>query len=391
MIVKNIEQFNDFFASNGQNSLILTLFEDDKITQNGLDLVTYLAENIDKLSDEVHEVILNIPYEKLHKSVFEYFFKLNEKLAQKESATLKFCVKHSQTIDVFDTRSADIYWDFDTIFNANMGIDDVCSFLRSSPLSPLEMLAYIHHYISTLAPYSQSNGIVYSWKNKDQFFAGAYQKLPEVVCAGFSSLMNEIIDNLNIPELKCEILSLDILNKKKGKTESHTRCLVTIQDSKYGIDQAVFDDTTWDNIAVTEGKACYAHFAMPNNSLDDEANTRYHYSYPDKFEYAKCKANMAIVDENLSCDNYNRSLNKIDQKMIETAFFNMLSYSHSDKSFDEVYTLLKNMAKSSLEEQTKREFSGNLTREEPQLTKEQARAIFDEKRKLDTTTIDMGI
>ena len=282
-VANSIEKIEEYLELGGRGTLVLTIFERGEITQKGLDLVDYLADNIDRLSDDAHDIVLNIPYEKLPKNVFENFFNLDNKLKQKPNSVIKFCVKHMNTIQVFDKRTADVCWDFDTIVNANASIDNVCDFLRNSGLSPFEMLAYILHYVSTVAPYSRSHQDKYMWRDKDQFFAGAYQKLPEVVCTGYSSLMKEIIDNLDMPELKCNIISLEFLNKNTHHRDSHARCLVRVQDAKYGLEQMVFEDATWDNPSVTQNIACYTHFAMPNHSLENSANGHYVYSYPDVF------------------------------------------------------------------------------------------------------------
>ena len=286
---------------------------------------------------------------------------------------LIFSVKHSKTIDVFDTRVQTICWDFDTIVKANSEIDRVCDFIRKSKFSPLEALAFIHDYVSTVTAYSptQEN---HKWNDKDQFFAGAFLKLPEFVCAGYSSLMKEIIDNLGMPELSCEIFSIEFTHLKKHRTERHARCFVCVNDQKYGVNQTVFDDPTWDNDNDLTHK--FTHFAMPNDSLEKARNGLYEYCYPEKIEYAKNKANVEYVDENLCHDNFNHSENQIDQLMIEKVYFNVLQKTFKEMSFEEIYHKLQDMVEKSYDEQELREFKGNLTSKTPLLSPFEAKSLY---------------
>ena len=370
----SLNELKNFLVLQETNSLCLKVFNGFDVDENGLEMTRYLVRHFDEIGDNVNEIVLNVPYEKMSFSVLNEFSLLNQKVMA-GNKSLNVCVKHAKTTDVFDRREAEIYWDFNAIARANKEIDDVCNFLRKSNLSPFEMLAYIHDYVATIAPYKFSSE-KHLWTDKDQFFVGAYQDSPEVVCVGYAMLMKEIIDNLNMSELQCEILSIEADHLIKKEKFSHARCLVKIKDKKYGLDQAVFDDATWDNTMVTGKPMCYAHFAMPNNSLEDSANGHYHYYYPEKREYENNKANFEFVDENLYQDNYNRSQNTIDQAMIETAYFNVIDAKYPDKSFDEKYDILKDYAKYSFEEQSERDFKGYFKSGEILLTKDLAKKLY---------------
>ena len=354
--VKTIIELKDFFESKQTDELNLIIFDENGITFEGFQMIDFLTKNIDNLKDNVQNIIVTIPYEKLPKSQFKKFYNLYKKSAS-QNRILNFCVKHFYREGFRDLEN-DVYWDFETILKANSSIDKVCSFLKSSGLSPLEMLAYIHDYVSTIAEYRWSQDENHGWHNKDQFFAGAYLKIPENVCMCQSTLMKEIIDNLNMPELQCEVITVEFEQLAKHYIASHARCLVKIKDQKYGLDQVVFDDPTWDN---DDNPHKYCHFAMPNNTHEKEANGLYLYFCPNKMVFSNQKAKKEVVDLNPYYENYNNSKNQINQKMVETAYFNMLTKKYKNRSFEFIYKKLKKMAQNSFEEQTYRKFKGNLT------------------------------
>ena len=101
--------------------------------------------------------------------------------------------------------------------------------------------------------------------------------------------MKEIIDNLNMPELECELVSVEFKHLKKDYSARHARCFIRIKDDKYGIDQTMFDDPTWDN-DIKSNCLKYAHFAMPNDCHDRKRNNNYQYFSIYQFNYPNEKA-----------------------------------------------------------------------------------------------------
>lgn len=376
--INSIEELDEFFEEQ-KETLELKIFDQYEISRKGLDLVEYLTKNFDKLSDNVKNIILDIPYEKIPKEKFLPLLNLYEKTLERK-IDLSVCVLKEVTFDIFDDKSQNVFWDFQTILKANKDIDRICDFLKQSTLTPFEMLAFIHDYVSTIVAYNCSKEEKRTWASKNQFFAGAYLDIPDFVCAGYSALMEEIIDNLNIPQLKCKILSINFDIREENLHESHARCLINIKDEKYGLDQAVFDDPTWDNNKNLNHE--YANFAMPNDSLEQKLNKRFTYYIPSSKEFRQTKSKYEFdADFNLSTSNYNRSKNQISQEMIEECYFNMYSKCYQEKSFDEIYSLLEKMAKDSYASQEQRKFEGNLKSDKLMLSRAKAKNLFFTNRK----------
>ena len=108
------------------------------------------------------------------------------------------------------------------------------------------------------------------------------------------------------------------------------------------------------------------------------ANNKYNYYYPSLIESSP-KHIKNVVDLSGRWE-YNKSKNPISQLQIECAYFNMLVKSYPSASFENIYSILTQMAKESYKEQLFRRFKGNLTQEKPLLTKKIARTIFNENK-----------
>ena len=324
-------------------------------------IIDFVISNISSYGD-VKEIKFVTSSEKLPKQIFEKVLELRKVVADK--IDINFVVRHSYEDD-WGYEERELKWDIATIVRANSGINGVCDFIKQNNLSPFEALAYIHDYVSTITRYHESHLLRHEWYNKDQFFASAYMDIPELVCMGYSSLMKEIIDNLGMPGLDCEIISVQFEHLKKDIKGAHTRCFIKIKDDKYGLDQTMFDDPTWDNDDNLPHKYC--HFAMPNNSFDLDVSKIYDYRTPYKME--KSQFGLVYTNENIMQSVYNNSKKQVTQFTVETAYFNMLCKKYPDKKCREVYNDIAQMTKLSYDEQVLREYDGNIKTEKPKLSK----------------------
>ena len=357
-------------------NLKIDLVDKDKMNNQKLSLIDYLTDNIEKLKPKLKFINLFIPYEKISKKEFVHFYKLYQKT--KDIIPCYVYVNHEVIDDeIFRHDKETIHWELKTIIKANREIDKVCNFIKNNNFSPFEALAYIHNYVSNVANYNISDPLKFYWYGADQYFAGAYKDLPEVVCAGYSSLMKEIIDNLKMPELSCELISVELKHLKKNFTAKHSRCFIKIKDDKYGLDQTVFDDPTWDNDKDAKCSK-YTHFAMPNDSHEDKKNGNYkfyplyHYSFP------KNKNVVDVIDFNEYQNFRNNSKNQIDQKMVETAYANIMHKTCPKQKPSEIYSALKQIAQESYKEQVERQFIGNITQQKLVLTRKEVYEICGE-------------
>ena len=309
-------------------NLKIDLVNKDKIDNQKLALIDYLTENIEKLKPKLKFINLYIPYEKISKKEFIHFYKLYQKT--KDIIPCYVYVNHEVIDDeIFRHDKETIHWELKTIIKANREIENVCNFIKENKFSPFERLAYIHNYVSNVANYNISDPLKYYWYGADQFFAGAYKDIPEVVCAGYSALMKEIIDNLKMPELSCELISVQLKHLKKNYTAKHSRCFIKI--------------------------------AMPNDLHEDKKNGNYKYYSLLHYSFPKNKNIVDIIDFNEYQNFRNNSKNQINQKMIETAYANIIHKTYPNQKPNEVYDVLKQMARESYKEQMSRQFLGNIT------------------------------
>lgn len=360
-----------FESQNDIDILQLYVSNEGEVTQEGLDIIEYITQNANNLSKDIKKIIINLPYESLPKNVFLKVCEMYKNLG--DNVIVEASVNHSYSDkDYYDQHI--VNWNIKTIIKANTEIDKVCDFIRQNNFSQFEALAYIHSYVATIARYNES-GHMHDWYIKDQLFPGAFLDMPEVVCAGYSALMKEIIDNLNMPGLECETLTVQFDHMDEWYTARHSRCFIKIKDEKYGLDQTLFDDPTWDN--DKELKVVYAHFAMPNNSFDLNVSKMYDYRIPRKVVRNKKYARVSYSQNNLLDETYDNSERKINQLMIEAAYFEVGQKVYPNKSLNELYAMLGNVAKASYEEQESRKYVGNLTSPNLKLTKMQAKKIFD--------------
>ena len=362
--LKDIKSIFDLYEimkdekSNTFYNLKIELSKHGRYLTKKLELLNYIAENFEKIKDKVKYINLFVPFEKIPKEEFKYIFKLYNATKDDVPCYINVDREYRNEETLFDDKHS-VSWDLKTIVKANTEIDSVCDFIKEQNFSPFEALAYIHNYVSTIANYHESQDIKEQWYSHDQFFPGIFEDIPEVVCAGYSSLMKEIIDNLNMPELKCKIISVSMSKIGVGLLGNHARCLIEIKDKKYGLNQTVFDDPTWDN---DKNATCakYAHFAMCNECHDFSLNKSYRYGYPHHFDLLGNKNIGSKRDMNTSRELYNKSKNAIDQKMIETAYATVMHKALKNDSPSDIYDYLKQMARESHKEQTSRHFEGNL-------------------------------
>lgn len=378
MVVDNLEELNKLLtADNGQQKVAIELFDIQTKKAKNYDLLEEIVAELDSLSaNEFKEINLIIPYEKINK---KEFIKICE-FAKKTDGKLKvnICVNHRRIDEKFNfDKTEQVKWDIETIIKANNAIDEVCNFIRERNFSPLEALAFIHEYVGSIAEYNASKVSNHTWKEKDQFFAGAFMQLPEVICAGYSSLEKEIIDNLNMPGLKCELIGFEYDDEDEMEHESHLRCHIEVDDLKYNVKQSNIDDTTWDR-QTKKMIGTYDCFAMNNKCFDKSLNGRFRYGKPYFLKLNRDDFVVKIVDYDPKIE-YNDGDN-IDQHLIEKIYFSMLQKTNHNKSLEEIYKVIETKTKYSNECQNRRKYAGYIKSDKPILTKKEAKNIYENNK-----------
>jgi len=129
--------------------------------------------------------------------------------------SLKICERQRLT-DLDDLKDA---WTLDQVITANTKIDKIVNNIKSYNLSPFETILYIHKIVSS-----------FKYNGDDKLEVP--RVLPsiltsnKIVCSGYASLVKAIVDKLDIPELKCDLVGCNII--KKGMAYGHTHNIVKI-------------------------------------------------------------------------------------------------------------------------------------------------------------------
>lgn len=395
-IIDNLHELDTLLKTenNDKNIAAIELFDVQANNTKNYNLLGEIAKGIETyIKCGLKEINLIVPYERLPKKEFAEICKFAEVVNQKLKVNI--CVNHRRIDQKFNyDKTEQVNWDIDTIIKANTEIDKVCDFIKERNLSPLEALAFIHEYVGSVAEYNVSNAPNHSWKEKDQLFAGAYMKLPEVICAGYSSLEREIIHSLNMPGLKCEVVSIEYDDEDEMEHFSHARCYIEVNDTKYKINQSCFDDPTWDR-KTKDTIGTYNCFALSNKFYKEELNNRYRYRCPYFTKLNRNNFQFEIVDYDPSKDEYNKGENNIDQSLIEKVYFSMLQKIDHNKSFREIYRIIEGKTECSAMYQKKYKYNGYFKSDTPELTKQEARSIYDKNvttfSKNTETTNDMNL
>ena len=328
-------------------------------------------------------VNFNFPYEKLPNEFFVEICKFYE--AVQDYVECKVAVTHYYK-DSYKSSTVK-YWNIETIIKANKDIEKVCDFIKESKFSPMEAFAYVHAYVQKIAKYNTTNQFFHNWFDNDQFFLGAYLDLPEIVCMGYSALMEEIINNLDMHGLECKIVGVSFDHLVKGYHASHARCFVKVKDEKYKIDQTFFDDATWDGLSAIE-HPLFAHFAMSNDCHSPKVSELYDYYVPRFISLDHLKTTYFIEDFNKIKETYNNSKIKINQFMLEKIYFNVLTKLYPDEPVEKIYDILSEMTKSSFYEQQSRKYHGYIAKESLIISKDYATKLYNKGKNIEKKSFD---
>lgn len=127
-------------------------------------------------------------------------------------------------------------------------MDEILSFYQKSiqtfAYSPLEQLIYAYDIVkSTKYQEVEDENDKMQSRNLHRVVLGG-----EIVCVGFSNLLNALLTKLSIPATESSVA----LYKSPEKEEGHQRSIVYLKDEKYGIDGVFICDPTWDAISTLD-------------------------------------------------------------------------------------------------------------------------------------------
>lgn len=166
-------------------------------------------------------------------------------------------------------------WSLKDVLDANNQVDEIVAFLKKADYSPFEKMLFIHAYVTHHYEYNDGSleecrvlpGIV---KNK------------KIVCSGYASFIKAIIDKLDDPNLRCDLVGCELYSRGliKSYEGGHCHNIIHIKDEKYGIDGSYVEDATWDaKTRKTKSGRGFAHCLYPVKDLQQMADMVYNHTF----------------------------------------------------------------------------------------------------------------
>lgn len=159
-------------------------------------------------------------------------------------------------------------------------------------LSPYEKFLYAYNITKHYKKYKEVD------ENDDKFNSRKLYKIIDndeyMVCVGYANMFQDLLTKLGINSTTYSVGvdvgfdSMDVLSEYSDEAISkyggHSRVIVNLVDSKYGIDGIYQSDPTWDNV-IDEDSYIYSTMTF------DEAHLAKRYLYQDKNEYSLLSSN----------------------------------------------------------------------------------------------------
>lgn len=346
--------------------ITISLIDDDKkeYSSSKLEHFSEFTNNIDKYKDNISVINIVILNERIDNNILTLINNFYKET--KGAFKTNLIVKHTRKYNI----SEDKVWNIETIIKANNYINKMCETIKDNNLSPAETLAYIHLKLQMISKYSPS--IDCNWCSNDQFFAGAFMEKPEYVCAGCVSLFKKIVDTLDDPCLKCDMVALTAYNLDKRETEEHARIRLKLKDLKYNIDDEFYDDPTWDY--ARDGVIKYGHLFMTSDCHKENLSKYDFYNFGVRIIDESSK--HSYIDYYTNDELKVQNVKPLDQKLVEKIVFKALTCIEN-KEFDDVYNDMKEMALASYGEQQYKRYKSTLTSKELCISKQEAKSIYD--------------
>ena len=127
-------------------------------------------------------------------------------------------------------------------------LDLIINEVREQDLSSLEQYMYLYNTVKLFKEYKESNENKQLSRVSEYILDNDY-----MVCVGYASLLNELVERLDNPNIRTTTFSLDVGDKGEKKS-GHKRVLVNIKDDKYNVDGIYISDPTWDCVTYYKKK-----------------------------------------------------------------------------------------------------------------------------------------
>lgn len=297
-----LEYKNKYEAMKLQNIII-----NDKTKIEEIEELTKYCKTINKIIFETDKI------EKT-KEIYDLLIKNNIKI-NKISCTLKN--KNYSNSDIEKLREINKTSEVNIIYNENYNnasledfinmreaLNYYTSVINENNLSQVEKIMYAYDIVKTFE-YKENKENSLSPREISSII-----KTGDIVCVGYSELLNQILKELGIKASKCSIYVNQLeygepeVQLHNITTPNHECSLIKIDDDKYNIHGIYFFDTTTDR--TTENLDNYNTFAISMLEYKERYIDKADASYPNLFSYGLKKyKNNDILNE----DELKRQLN----------------------------------------------------------------------------------
>ncbi len=183
-------------------------------------------------------------------------------------------------------------WTLHQVISVNNNIDRLVNVIKKNNYSPFETMVFLHKYFTTHFFYNKGE------LEESRILPGIYFNA-KIVCSGYASLLKAVIDRLDNPNLKADIMGCKLFNKEPPyKIESsHCQNFIYIKDDKYDIDGYYIEDLTYDCKKLFHGSrndGGFAHCLLPLNALLHMRDFIYA-NVLDKNRYKNLMTNKTII------------------------------------------------------------------------------------------------
>ena len=234
----------------------------------------------------------------------------------------------------------------------------------ATSLSPYEKFLYAYNITKNYKQYNEVS------EDEDKFKSRTLYKLLDndeyMVCVGYANMLHDLLTKLGIESTTYGVGvdvgfdSVDVLSEYSDEAISkyggHSRLIVNLVDSKYGINGIYQSDPTWDNVI---GEDSYVYSLMTFN----EAHLAKRYLYQDKSEYSLLfSTNLEEFYKNVNrymdrlINNYNYAIKFTEEKAklrvvsdlldiikkLDSSFFNSLVNKYPDIDKKDIIAITKN-------------------------------------------------
>lgn len=154
-------------------------------------------------------------------------------------------------------------WSIEQVENSNAQIVDCANQVKSLHMSPFEMLMDV---------YIRQTNMVYVSEEENESPALSRSVYGvtngnKIVCVGYSALIQAIINEINIPNIKVFQNQVIVKDTENLTKEGHRNLVVYIKDEKYNLDGYYYLDPTWDSVYRKNKDIRLQYFMLPLSDI----------------------------------------------------------------------------------------------------------------------------